>query len=317
MIHILSTRAHAYTHRKITRLSEKVQLLSYEDALIAGRLQRGTYIFTDLDRLGYWDLELAADLYRQLGRAGCRVLNDPARVLQRYALLNRLLSLGINDFAAWRADEGVLPDRFPVFLRTQSAHRGVLSELLHSPAEAEEALERAIGDAYPLRDLMFVEYRAQATDGLFWKHTVFRLGDTFVAGPSVLDRNWVSKFGIKGLASEEHFQHELDIVTDGRFIDQLRPAFEAANIDYGRADFTLADGRLAVYEINTNPDIKFTGRANSATRALTQQHIRTTFMQALETLDCQDGRRHPIELASSRFRKSSWPARMIRRHRTP
>ena len=43
------------------------------------------------------------------------------------------------------------------------------------------------------------------------------------------------------------------------YAERLRPAFEAAGIDYGRADFGFRDGRLAVYEINTNPSIGLKG----------------------------------------------------------
>ena len=48
-----------------------------------------------MDRLS-WELELTAELYRALVRAGQKVLNDPAQVLQRFALVRRLKDEGLS-----------------------------------------------------------------------------------------------------------------------------------------------------------------------------------------------------------------------------
>src|SRR5690606_3000761 len=126
-------------------------------------------------RLGYWELELAALLHRLLQRNGVRVLNDPARVRQRYALLRLLKQRGLNDFDAWLPDHGQWPERYPVFLRTIASHRGPLSELLHNRAEAEAALADHLAAGHPRKDLMFVEYCAEPNaDGVFRKLSVYR-----------------------------------------------------------------------------------------------------------------------------------------------
>ena len=36
----------------------------------------------------------------------------------------------------------------------------------------------------------------------------------------------------------------------------MRKIFDLASIEYGRADCGVVDGKIQVYEINTNPDIR-------------------------------------------------------------
>ena len=65
MIVLLSTALHSYTHRALEGAgSFELRLLSYARAFQSSDLPRGTWLFTDLDRLGYWDLEQAARLIR-------------------------------------------------------------------------------------------------------------------------------------------------------------------------------------------------------------------------------------------------------------
>ena len=127
------TGAHRYTHKQLPQWPgmPRHQVWSYERLLHKTRLPIATYIFGDFDRLSAWDLELAARAARALQAGGARVLNDPARVLQRYALLRKLHTAGINGFQAWSLDHDGEPERYPVFLRTASAHRGPLTDLLH------------------------------------------------------------------------------------------------------------------------------------------------------------------------------------------
>lgn len=317
MIVVLATANHRYTHRGVERVLSFVRVRAYEAVFRARSLPGATYVFTDLDRLSAWQLELAADLYRLLGRAGCRVLNDPARVLQRYALLHRLHSLGINRFRAWRPDEGALPDRFPVFLRTQAAHRGMHSGLLEDAEQASAALNEALDSGYPLANLMFIEYCAEPTDtGLFWKHAVYKIGDKLVPGPSVLDRSWIAKYGETGLASDAQLRFEQEVVREGRFVDRLRPAFEAAMIDYGRADFAIVEGGLAVYEINTNPLIGVSTAHRSPIRVETLALLRDSYLEALAQLDQERAGSRRIVLRSERFQPGI-RRRLRYRPRTP
>lgn len=257
MVRLVVTPPHRATHEPLERSKLlSFRTISYDRLLAAHQLPRATYVFADMDRLGFWDLELAARVFRQLTGAGVRALNDPARVLQRVALLRTLRSSGINSFAVARVEDGEAPARFPVFLRTQSAHRGPLSGLLPDRAAADAAVAAALADGVPLRELVLVEYRAEPVrDGLFRKLSVFRVGDRMVPSISVHESKWSAKSGERGSADAALYEEELAIVTRNRFGEAIRPAFEAGGIEYGRADFGLVAGRPEIYEINTNPKI--------------------------------------------------------------
>ena len=302
MITLLCTRSHAYTAAPLQASGRfDFRVRTYGRVLRSRSLPRGTYIFADLDRLGFWDLELAARLYRVLAGAGVKVLNDPARVLQRFALLSRLHHDGFNRFGVWRVEEPARPTRFPVFLRTQSAHRGVISGLLLGAADVEAAIAQALSQGLPMRELMLVEYCAQPVgDNLFRKLAAMRVGDAVFSTLCVHESTWTAKHGEIGVATEALYRDEYAIVAENRHGESLRPAFEAAAIDYGRADFALVDGREQVYEINTNPHHGQIREHPVALRLKTDALYQERLLQATEAIDSTSGG-SPIRIEDERL----------------
>jgi hypothetical protein len=260
MIVVLTTPSHDYTHRILEGNGRfELRRMTYERVLTRRRLPRATYLFTDLDRLNFWELQLAARLYAWLQRAGLRVLNDPARVRLRFGLLRTLKENGFNRFDAWRIEDPrrPAPQDYPVFLRTEAAHRGNLTDLLETPEALEAAIEQALAKGIPRRDLIAIQYCAQPLrPGLFRKLAAFRVGERMVTSLAVHESRWTAKYGELGIASAEDYVDEHASIRDNRYGELLRPAFEAAGIEYGRVDFALVDGRPQVYEINTNPNLK-------------------------------------------------------------
>ena len=96
MIHFVVTRPHTYTVWSLGggfgANTPPCKALPYDDLFDSRRVPAGTYIFCDIERLSDHDLLLAAEAYGALSAAAprCRVLNDPARVKIRYALLRSL-----------------------------------------------------------------------------------------------------------------------------------------------------------------------------------------------------------------------------------
>ena len=307
---LIALTRHNYTfERAVKNPGFDLRVRSYHWALAQFALPRATYIFTDFDRLGPWELELAARLQRALAADGVRTLNNPARALQRYSVLHRLHAIGFNRFRAWRADEFQMPDVFPVFLRTQAAHRGVLTDLLETVEAAEEALRAALDEGYALRDLMFVEYCAEPVKpDLFRKLSCYRVGDRMISGMCVHEAKWAAKYGTMGIAGEDLYADELDIVATNRFGEALRPAFEAAAIDYGRADFAIVDGRPQVYEINTNPHIAAIGKHPSAVRLKADKLHFERLFESFSSVDTIAGGK-PVQLTGTIFerqRRHEW-----------
>src|SRR5687767_8358294 len=104
MITFISTRHHSYTFAPLRRNRHMPawNVMSYDALFRSFSLRGAVYIFTDLDRLNFWDLELAARHYRNIRKAGAPTLNDPARFKPRFDLLNDLFESGVNSFRVWR-----------------------------------------------------------------------------------------------------------------------------------------------------------------------------------------------------------------------
>jgi hypothetical protein len=287
MIIFVTTATHAYTHAAVAESLPMVRRIAYPVLLSRRSLPRATYVFTDFDRLSAWQLEIAAHLYRVLVDAGCRVLNDPARALQRLALIRRLSIRGLNTFTAWPASEAESVDRFPVFLRTAAAHRGVLTDLLETKEALAEALETTLASGLPLSNLIIVQYRATPSpSGVFRKRALFRIGDAVAPDPSVHERHWAAKYGENGAAGAEGYAQDLEEMHSLPFAPAVLSAFQAADIDYGRADYGLVDGRPETYEINTNPMIDRLGWTHPfPDRIAAVELARARYLEAVKALD--------------------------------
>ena len=288
MIVFVVTPEHPYTVQEIAKQSPgpEIKVTTYDELFRLGQVPLATYIFTDFDRLPLWRVREGAMIYRQLRDGGARVLNDPARAPSRFGLLRRLYRRGINSFNAYRVEEGLIPRRWPVFLRCEGGHDAPLTGLMHDWDEARRAVDTAIADGAPLTSLLLVEYAAEpVAPGLFRKLSMYRLGDTYVAAHCVHEGNWLVKYGTMGIATPELYEDELRLIRDNPFEAALKPAFELAGIEYGRADFGLVGGKVEIYEINTNPHVEFPTEHPSPFRLESYPLFREKFYEAVGRLD--------------------------------
>lgn len=288
MIRFLTTQLHAYTHEKVAEESKAVEVgvLPYELAARDKELPRGTYIFTDIDRLAPIQLRWASGLYRRLRDRGCRVLNDPARLHSRYGLLRLLFRNGLNRFDCYRAEECVRPERWPVFLRVEGDHDRPVSPLLADMDQLRRAMADAIAGGAPISSLLIIEYAAEPVQpGLFRKLATFRVGQESVPHCCVHQDTWLVKYGKVGSATPELYEDDRRIVRDDPWRDRLARVFELADVEYGRADFGLVGGEPQVYEINTNPNVKFGGEHPSPVRVDSYRIFKENYLRALATID--------------------------------
>ncbi|HVV01222.1 MAG TPA: hypothetical protein VHH88_07650 [Verrucomicrobiae bacterium] len=292
MIRFLITRGHDYTLKcaRKERQAPPIRIMTYDRLLRSRRLPAGAYIFSDLDRLGFWDLELAAHAYLEMKNAGMKVWNNPARVKNRYALLRALHAAGLNDFNIYRADNLDGGIRFPVFLRKAQGHGAPLSDLLHDRAAVETAIEHAVAEGTPLEHLVVIEFAAEPIrPGLYRKLSAFRIGQAIVPHISVHDAVWLVKYGKHGIASEEVYEEESSLLERQPYSEHLAKVFEIAGIEYGRADFGIYKGRVQVYEINTNPAVCRPIPHPSPTRVQSMRWCWEKYLEALGALDVADG----------------------------
>jgi hypothetical protein len=259
MIIFITTPGHEYALKplvqgRFTVALPRIMVSNYDIILRRDRLPRATYVFADLERLTPWEQELAIDLYRMIAATGLRCLNDPARIKLRYELLRSLYREGQNSFNVHLAVDRPRPTRFPVFLRREFDHDGAIGELLPDQAALDAQLRHLRQHGAVLRGMLVVEWHAAPiAPGIWRKFGTFRIGDAVHVDHADMGDHWIVKENIKGVASEAIYAEERDAVADNRYADALRPVFNLAGIEYGRADHGHADGRNVVYEINTNP----------------------------------------------------------------
>jgi hypothetical protein len=278
------------------------QWVPYETLFRSRRLPLGTYIFTDLERLGYWEIELASKLFEFLTGKGLRCLNDPAKVRTRVELLRLLAQEGISDVGVWRADERPTPGRFPVFIRGESDHAKPLSDLIATQAALDERLDALRNERRSLRGLIVLEHRPGTYNGELWhKWGTFRVSNDVFVEHLAVDATWLVKYGDYAFHGEDVIRDEHDGVLNNRFGDQLRRCFELAEIDYGRADHAVVDGELLVYEINTNPNIGPWVPGKHPLSLEKQRHARERLAAALFSIDTSETGHIPFDVKEELF----------------
>jgi hypothetical protein len=256
MIFFVVCRHHEYTVQNYLEswarpLLGRVAVLNWEDCAYASRLYRGTYVLTDYERMTPAQHAFARAVTGPLEAAGCRVLNHPDRVLGRLALLQELHAARINDFDAFAADEDLSRVRLPCFVRRVSTHTGDVSELFHDVASLRRAVDERLARGED--DLIVVEYAdvRDPSDGLWRKRAVLRCGGGYVARHEYVSRGWVARAA--EVVDDRTVADEAAFVRSNPDLPVLTRAFELAGVDYGRIDYGLLDGRVQVWEINTNP----------------------------------------------------------------
>lgn len=261
MIYYLVTSQHSYTVRHYLRswssgqeLARTVQVVPY--SALPGNLDMpgGAYVFSDLERLGPRQRELASGVWDRLAAAGdaVRLHNHPLRSLRRFELLSCLSERGQNRFRAHRPTAPGQPWRYPVFVRHEREHTGNLSSLLHSAEEVRVVLLKLILDGHDLSDLLVVELCDTADEeGIYRKYSAFRVGDRILPRHVLFSRQWMQKD--LDLLEPAHREEIRAYCRTNPHREQLLSLFELAGIDYGRIDYSVLDGQIQVWEINTNP----------------------------------------------------------------
>jgi hypothetical protein len=113
------------------------------------------------------------------------------------------------------------------------------------------------------------------------KYGCFRVGDAIMPQNRLVGRQWcVKKFDY---FDETVVARDLAYVRSDAHNETVRRVFDIANVEYGRVDYSIVDGRLEFYELNTNPHNSYNGMdAIPDSKA----HFTPRFIEALEALDC-------------------------------
>ncbi|MGE0723434.1 MAG: hypothetical protein AB7O45_03615 [Alphaproteobacteria bacterium] len=230
-------------------------------------LPRATWIFSDTDILDPGPAARAAHVCNALAARGDRLLNHPTRSMARYELLRALRHAGINDFDVYRATDARAPQRYPVFVRWINAHTGPLSPLLANRNDLQRFYRVLLGQGWPRDVLMAVEHcDTREASGLVRQYGAFRVGATIIPEHLWFSERWAIK-AADGWEFEGGIDRSLLYAEEERYVagnphePELRRIFDLARIEYGRIDYGMLDGRIQVWEINTNPDVTLEWRA--------------------------------------------------------
>lgn len=264
MIFYLSTQKDPYTIDPYLRdrgkhWQPRIKTINYEYMGRLTGLPVGTYVFTDLDRLGANQMHAAKHVYDFLSheRPDLQLLNNPHAFIGRFRLLRMLYEHGLNKFNVYRHYELDQDIRFPVFIRFERDHMGARSGLLNNRQEMHTAVNEALLSGAASDNLMIVEFQdSRKPDGMVRKYAVWRWGNYFAARHLVIGSEWMLKVPStkKGDSwSKEWIAEEDRFLRSNPHLNQVRAVFEMANGDFGRIDYAVVDGQIQTWEINTNP----------------------------------------------------------------
>jgi hypothetical protein len=294
MIFYLVTRQHSYTVAAFANdwepsIGLRMRVLYYEDlpSLIAlAEHPRGIYVFSDLERLAPYQVELAATLWTTLSRSGCRLLNHPIHSFRRLQLLQTLYERGENAFQAYRLSETTYPARYPVFLRFERSHE-ISSPLLDTPEQLALAINDNLNQGHSLHELLMVEYLdTPDSQGVYRKYGATFIGGQVVPHDVLFNTSWMVRPS-DDIVREEQVQEERQFLISNPHQGWLRRIFRMANIEYGRMDYSFLNGRPQAWEINTNPLIVSNRHRPSSMRLENRKLCARLHREAFEAIDSE------------------------------
>lgn len=292
MIVFLSTGKHAYAIGEFLRswgadLADGIRIVPYHVLPSLWKMPVATYIFTDMERLTPAQLTVACWLWDKLAASGkdVRLLNHPGRCPRRLDLLRLLHARGVNSFAAYHAAEVLAVRRFPVFLRRASDHAGSISPLLHNQTEVNDAVMNYVMSGEPFDDLLAIEFCDTGRDGLYRKYGIFRIGPHILPRHLLVSAEWMSKTK-PCLIAPPYLAEELEYLAANPHEKEVRAIFELAGIEYGRLDYSIKDGKIQVWEINTNPCILHPPEEYRPPKIPAKEAFARMVRPALQSVDC-------------------------------
>ena len=235
-------------------LAPQITVRTYEEIARVDVLPAGAYVFSDLERLSDDGLRLAGRLWSRLAEASPErpPLNDPSLHRRRGDLLRVLTDAGINRFHVHRAGDSPESWRYPVFLRYEREHWGPMTAPQATPAAVRRTLRRARLIGHRVSDLLAIEFcDTVGEDGLYRKYGAYVVGDQIIPRQLFFSHGWVIR--LPDEVSADAIREEREYLEANPHREVLAEVARLARVEYGRIDYGLFDGRVQVWEINTNP----------------------------------------------------------------
>ena len=251
----------------------------------------GVYLLADIERLSPKQMARTAAIGDQLSETGQhRFINHPLKTLRRYDLLRLMHARGTNQFQAFRPKEIDESLRYPVFVRGENDHKGAQSQLLSHRGELDQAIRRLTWQWKGWRDKVVTEFCDTADEnGVYRKYAAFKIGSRILPRSLFFSHHWMLKSW--DLMTDTMVAEEQEYIFSNPHEEQLQSIFAAANIDYGRIDYALLDGKIQVWEINTNPALPSGYSPETAPRTDVLKWFRGELAEAFHTLNAPTAER--------------------------
>ena len=200
-------------------------------------------------------MDQAQSIWDALATRGTRVrlYNNPGRCVRRYDLLRRLHEAGQNEFNAFRLTEIDPTIRFPAFIRYAERHTGALTRLLPDMSGLHEATNRLVAAGHNPASLIVVEFQDTSSEGVFRKFSAMRVGERIIAHHILFSTKWQVKAATFIPWSPAMVAEECRFQLENPHCAAVQAAFELAKVDFGRVDYGVFNGRVQIWEVNTNP----------------------------------------------------------------
>jgi hypothetical protein len=271
-------------------LRHNVVLQHYKSLLKAQKEKlHSAYIFADLELIDSCETKAISNIWRQLEKHQIHLLNHPEKALKRLPLLNKLYLEGINNFNAYPVISGrnPSPERFPVFIREANDHAGPKTDLIYNQAELDECIRKlSVSGKLGVNPIVTEFTSVMGSDGRYYKYGAFCIGERIIPGHIHAGDHWMLKMATSAF-DEELMAESLSYVESNPHEKELRKIFQIANIDYGRVDYGLCNGRIQVFEINTNPTILVPGKPKLLAHRQRKQYVAEQLIAAFRLLDAR------------------------------
>ncbi len=297
MIFYYTTAAHDYTLNGIRStghpINRRIINVHYESLLQVGTSHisgAGIHIFSDIERLpGFFVPRLVQYRHELIEEYGENVLflNHPSRSKRRYELLKILYKQGTNKFNIHRLNEFPSPAKWPVFVRRENDHTGPLSPMLHTQEELEAFRKKLYQEEAYVDDMVVIEFMDTSdTDGIFRKYSATRIGEAILPRHLFHSREWIVKHR-NAIPDSSKLEEERAFMDHFPHYDALMKIFHLAEVDYGRIDYSIHEGEIQVWEINTNPNYYSLENNPGPDSIRFQMHMNFTYQMAtiLESIE--------------------------------
>lgn len=258
--------------------------LSYSWAANLNSFSGGIFLFSDLEILTDKEMSNARLLAERISKQkeDFLILNDPRKALTKLEVLQNLHKAGINQYRAYSLCDYKNIKKFPVFLKGAGNHGGPASKLLYSRKEIEAHL-KSVNINPQSHDFFLVEHLLTDQQmGYYTKFSYYKFGPHVFPRHVFFNKDWMIKVRDRLSPSLANFEREFMLNDPHR--ETILQVFEECNLEYGRVDYSLLDGKPQIWKINTNPNWALTRYTETPFKRHLHELFYSEFIPRLENM---------------------------------